>query len=149
LGPHSFLFNGYWILSRGKWGLEVNHSRPSSDELKNERSHTSAVHTRLRSVDKEKEKKYLSQLHASKLINGMSLHHLLIVFLLNLLLLLLFLLLLLLLLLRLLLHVSSYFFVSSVFCCMLLNILLSFVDIQVKVKESRYRPGVAHKVPGG
>jgi hypothetical protein len=39
-------------------GLEVNHSPPSSDEVKNGRSHTSAVHTRLRGVDKKKEKKF-------------------------------------------------------------------------------------------
>ena len=115
-------------------GLQVNHSPPSSDEIKNEWSHTSAVHTRLRGVDKEKEK-HLSELHASKVINGMSLHPLLILFLLHLLLLLL--LLLLLFLLRLLLRVSSYCFICSVFCCMLLNILHSFVDMVLKILHIR------------
>jgi hypothetical protein len=100
-------------------GFEVNHSRPSSDEVQNERSHTSDVHTPLRGVDKGKEKKNLSQLHASKVINGMSLHPLFILLLL--LLLVLLLLLFLLLLLRLLLYGSSYFFLfyflfSVLFC---------------------------------
>ena len=69
----------------------------------------------------------------------MSLHPLLILFLLHLLLLPLLLLLLLLLLLhlRLLFHVSSYLFICSVFCCMLLKILLSFVDKVLKIQQIR------------
>jgi len=47
-------------------GVEVNHSPPSSDEVKNERSHTSAVHIHLRGVDKEKKIKSIACLKSNK-----------------------------------------------------------------------------------
>jgi len=43
-GPHSLLFNGYWgsFLGVKQSGCKVNHSPPSSAEVKNEWSYTSA-----------------------------------------------------------------------------------------------------------
>ena len=40
--PPSLLFNGYWgsFLGVKRWGPKVDHSPPSSDDVKNERNYT-------------------------------------------------------------------------------------------------------------
>jgi hypothetical protein len=55
-GPRNFLFSGYRGSSPGvkRPGREVNHSPPSSDDVKNKWSYTSTALICLNNVDREK-----------------------------------------------------------------------------------------------